>query len=148
MVGKSLNKTLRESLVIVMLAMLFSLPEASYGQARIDAIEIEGCRSLSKDEVFQVLNVREGEVFQEVDLVGEVETIKRLYYSEGFFWTTVETSVQRRPNVQITFRISEGRRAVVGEIDFVGTRVFFREELDTYLGLKRGAFFKAAELNS
>ena len=148
MVRKSFIKRLRESLVIVMLAMLFSLPEASYGQARIDAIEIEGCRSLSKDEVFRVLNFREGEVFQEVDLVGEVETIKRLYYSEGFFWTTVETSVQRRTNVQITFRISEGRGVVVGEIDFAGMRVFPREELETYLGLKRGAFFKAAELNS
>jgi len=148
MVGESFKKTLFESLVVILLAMVLVLPEVSHGQTKISSIEIQGCRSLSKDEVFKVLHVSKGRVFQEVDLVGEVETIKRLYYSEGFFWTTVETSVQRRPNVQITFRISEGRRAVVGEIDFVGTTVFFREELETHLGLKRGAFFKAAELNS
>jgi len=124
------------------------LSEAGYGQAEIGSVKIEGCRALSENEISKVLHIREGEALQEVDLMREVEAIKRLYYSEGFLWTTVETLLQRRPEVQVTFRVSEGRRAVVGKVHFAGVEALPREELESYLGLKRGAFFKAAELGA
>jgi outer membrane protein assembly factor BamA len=131
---------------MIPLALWLLLPQEVWGQGRVAAIELEGVRSLPQERVFQTLAIRKGQLFQEVDLLSAMETAKNLYYSEGFLWTLVEASITGSPDVRITFKIREGRRAVLGEIDLVGASLFSREDLESGLGLRRGRFFKAAEL--
>lgn len=78
----------------------------------------------------------------------DVELITDYYRSLGFFQARVgrELVFNEKQNwLQIKFVIDEGKRSKVGKIDFVGNKIFTREQLMADFNLHEGEYFNRSK---
>jgi outer membrane protein insertion porin family len=105
----------------------------------IGTIDFQGNKTVSKGTLLREMLSREGDEYSEAAVGFDIEKIKRLYRTEGFFETEIAPNVQTADDeVTITFTISEGYRPRIERIDIHGGE---ERDLARYVKLERGDFF-------
>ncbi|MCS6838476.1 MAG: outer membrane protein assembly factor BamA [Bdellovibrionaceae bacterium] len=73
------------------------------------------------------------------------QLLRLIYMNEGFMQAKIERPqifvTPDKKHIYITFRIEEGERYRIGEIDFAGDLLFPREELDQIVEIKNQEFY-------
>ena len=111
----------------------------------VGEVRIRGNLLLLESTLAPILRLRPAEPFQEELARSDVDRLKRHYADEGFEGTeVVEEIVRRRGVVEVTYRIREGRPAVVREVIIRGADTLHRKELAAALGVSSFTFFQDA----
>ena len=95
-------------------------------------IEFEGNDSLKAKELMQSVTFLSSGYVDNGELTASAEAIKSAYVSAGYYYAAVTGEILRHgagDAHSIIFRIDEGRRVEIGEIEFDGASVFSRSEL-------------------
>ncbi|MET1076599.1 MAG: outer membrane protein assembly factor BamA [Pseudomonas sp.] len=116
----------------------------------ISAIEIEGNKAISSEDLLKGLNqsgLSEGEIFQRATLEGVRNELQRQYVGQGRYSADIETEVipQPRNRVAVKIKINEGTVAAIQHINVVGNSAFPDEDLIGLFELKTTnllSFFK------
>ena len=105
----------------------------------IEKIDFQGNATVSKGALLREMLSREGDEYSAAAIGFDIEKIKRLYRTEGFFETEIEPEAKKTDDkVTVTFIINEGLRPRVARITIRGG-----EEIDLarHIEIERGDFF-------
>jgi outer membrane protein assembly complex protein YaeT len=123
----------------------------------IDEVTIGGNMTVSTQEVQQALRLKPGEPFVQAAVTGAAGTIRNLYRSRGFTRAMVQVNPSVLPaesasaterRVEIAFTITEGPRAVVRSVAFVGSQVFTEAQLRAAMTTMAGRAYAEATVTS
>lgn len=118
-------------ITLVVTFILFTTP--------IEKIDFQGNKTLSKGALSREMLSREGDEYSDAAIGFDIEKIKRLYRTEGFFETEIETDVKKTDEkVTVTFIVSEGLRPRIAHITIRGGE---EPDLARYIEIERGDFF-------
>lgn len=94
-------------------------------------VKIEGTKELTAEKVREVLEVKPNAVYSPKDLAGSVKKIRKLYADEGYYLAEVETQTDKRgeTDVRVVFKITEGKKILIKNIEFEGNRAFTPRQL-------------------
>jgi len=105
-------------------------------QHRVRSVLIEGSSFFPAADILKKMKTREGRsashgMFSPPLLAADIGMIKALYLNAGFRNTTVEFDKMEsgEHDIDITIRIKEGLRSVLGDITFTGNKAFTEPEL-------------------
>ncbi|HID55605.1 TPA: outer membrane protein assembly factor BamA, partial [Candidatus Poribacteria bacterium] len=89
-------------------------------------VRFKGNRHITETRLRPALKSKEGTEYAEEILRQDVNRIKRLYKDVGFYEVKVTAEVKELSpqEVELTFQIEEGDRALIGQVSFVGNSVF------------------------
>lgn len=109
----------------------------------IDEIRIIGNKKLSDRKVRGVLNWREGDTFLPDGYDQEREAILNLYAGKGFANATVEIVAEKvgPSRVRLTYTISEGKKARIRSITFVGNDALSKNRLQKIMKTHKAFWF-------
>ena len=123
----------------------------------IEKVTIGGNMTVSTQDLQQAMRVKPGEPFVQAAVTGAAGTIRNLYRSRGFTRAMVQvnpavlpadtTSATER-RVEVAFTITEGPRAVVRSIAFVGSQVFTEAQLRAVMTTMAGRAYAEATVTS
>ncbi len=90
-----------------------------------------GNKEIKQEKLLEGLAVRRNSIFAQKDLVTSVAKLKKQYLDEGYYLVEIEPMVEQRSptEYQITFRINEGNKIRIGEINFEGVSAFSARKL-------------------
>lgn len=93
---------------------------------------------------------RFGGKYEPGSVTNDLAALKRYYHGLGFF----DVDIQARPvfsdskaNVTIEYKVAEGPRYKIREVEFVGNEIFSEAELREEMNLAPGEFFNERDLN-
>lgn len=94
-------------------------------------VKIEGTKELTAEKVREVLEVKPNTVYSPKDVAGSVKKIRKLYADEGYYLAEVETQTDKRgeTDVRVVFKITEGKKVLIKNIEFEGNRAFSPRQL-------------------
>ncbi|HEX3035541.1 MAG TPA: outer membrane protein assembly factor BamA [Thermodesulfobacteriota bacterium] len=85
-------------------------------------LRIRGNEEIKSDKILEVVEIREGRIIELQKVSRSADAVNKLYSSEGFIETEVDFSIEPRAEgaVSVTFDITEGKKAYIKDVDFVG----------------------------
>ena len=95
-------------------------------------VEFDGNDSLNAKELLRSLTFQSSGYVDQGELEASIEAIKATYVSAGYYYVDVSGEILRHGAGEahsILFRIDEGQRVEIGQIEFDGASVFSRSEL-------------------
>lgn len=105
----------------------------------IEKINFQGNKTVSRGALSREMLSREGDEYSDAAVGFDIEKIKRLYRTEGFFETEINTDVKKTDDkITVTFIIDEGVRPRVARIDIRGGE---EPDLARDIEIERGDFF-------
>ncbi|MCX5771976.1 MAG: outer membrane protein assembly factor BamA, partial [Candidatus Hydrogenedentes bacterium] len=115
----------------------------------IDQINIIGNNKMRASRIRGVLTWRQGDSFSPDLYDEERAAILNLYEQRGFANTTADINVEEigASRVRITYAITEGRRARIRHIEFVGNQVLSHHRLRKALGIRPAFLFFGGKYN-
>ncbi|WP_437178178.1 outer membrane protein assembly factor BamA [Geomonas diazotrophica] len=89
-------------------------------------VKIEGAKELSTDKVREAIEIKPNTVFSAKDLQKSVKKVKKLYSDEGYYLAEVsgDLSIRSETEVHVIFRIKEGDKVLIQQIEFEGNHAF------------------------
>jgi len=91
----------------------------------VGRIKIKGNKKIKRDELRKELRSFPFSIYNENIVNENITKITQLYQSKGYYNTKVEVIKQkRRGRLDLTYKITEGKKAHVAKIDFVGNKTF------------------------
>ncbi|MGB5353680.1 MAG: outer membrane protein assembly factor BamA [Woeseia sp.] len=100
----------------------------------IESFEIEGNKDIKTEELLESLRgvgLAKGRTFDRSILENVQTALREQYYARGKYAVTVESYVEERPNntVRVGFKIKEGDRAKIRQVNIVGNSAFSEEDI-------------------
>ncbi|MGI9199749.1 MAG: outer membrane protein assembly factor BamA [Woeseiaceae bacterium] len=107
----------------------------------IESFEIDGNKDIKTEDLTESLRgvgLAKGRTFDRSILENVKTALLEQYYSQGKYAVTIDAYVLDRPNntVRVGFRIAEGERAKIRQVNIVGNSIFEEEELRENFGLQ------------
>ncbi len=104
----------------------------------IREVGIGGNREIKKEKIEEVIETKPHTVLNLTLIKEDMERIKALYRSEGFYLAEVDYRIDpvKEGEVNVTFLIHEGIKVKVGRISFIGNRVFSEKDLKKVMKTK------------
>ncbi len=107
----------------------------------VRAIIFEGNQELSRGKLEEVLEVKEGDYLKYYLVKLGEEKIKELYSKKGFQFVNVASEIRRLDGeADVIYRIGEGPKATVKEVQFVGNDAFSSRKLMKQVKTRRRRF--------
>ncbi|MBI5748306.1 MAG: outer membrane protein assembly factor BamA [Nitrospinae bacterium] len=109
----------------------------------IKNVIIKGIKEIEDFEIKKKLSIKKGIHFKSHFVQKDIDSIKKLYQEKGFYFASVDVSTKNVENnqVDIEFKINEGKKVYVTDIVFVGNKYFderaIKKQVDTQ---EKGAF--------
>jgi outer membrane protein insertion porin family len=141
------------------ISIVFNVDEGD--AAKIRQIRIIGSKVFSEKELLDQLNLTtpgwltwytKSDQYSKQKLTGDLETLRSYYLNRGYLEFNVDsTQVSITPDkkdIYITINITEGQQYTVSEVKLAGTLLIEEPELRSYISLKEGAVYSAAELTA
>lgn len=94
---------------------------------RIESIKFIGAKSLKKNELEKVIEIKKGDYCSETLVNSAIEKLKKTYEDKGIYYTSITTSTtpSTEDRVVLTFNIDEGEKKLyVEKILFSGNNAF------------------------
>ena len=119
---------------------------------RIQRIEVVGNASVRSDDILKAMKTKASSLFgwfhsgylKEEDLTDDVERIKDLYDEHGFSDAEVTTQtkpIQGSSDIALVVKVTEGKKYIVGEVQFKGNSIVKAEELLKTVQMRSGKPF-------
>jgi len=109
----------------------------------IKDVNIKGMKKVEVFEIKKKLLLKKGIHFKSHYIQKDIESIKKLYQEKGFYFASVDVAVKNVENnqVDIEFKINEGKKLYVTDIIFVGNKQFDDRELKKQIDTQeKGSF--------
>jgi len=115
-------------------------------QTRVASVAVEGNQQLSKEELLGVVGSSKGQPYSEFNVSSDRDNILATYYDQGFSDAQFTADVQRLPpagvnvgpTVRLTYRITEGRQALVARVLLSGYEHTRPGVISREVGIKAG----------
>ncbi len=110
----------------------------------ISKIEYTGLNAIEKDDLKDLILVKEYEVLDIQKLSQSVEKLTAKYEEKGFYLADVRYTLDYdkiRGEVKVTFAVEENDKVQVKQINIVGAKVMPIEDLKKVMQTKEGGFF-------
>ena len=111
----------------------------------IGEIEFEGNKELSKEDLKELLKVKEFEFLNFQDLESTLAAIKEKYRDKGYFLSEVSYKIQPLEKglgkVKLLVQINEKGRVLIKKINFIGNRRFSSKKLKSLMRSRERGFF-------
>ena len=104
----------------------------------IKDVKIKGFKEIEIFEIKKKLSLKKGIHFKSHFVQKDIDSIKKLYQEKGFYFASVDVSTKNIENnqVDIEFKINEGKKVYVTDIIFVGNKYFderaLKKQVDTH----------------
>lgn len=110
----------------------------------IDKVTFEGNHTLTSKKLSQGVDLRARMVFTSARVQTAAQRIATLYRRSGFFAARVDPKIIRLPQnrVNVVFEISEGSKARVESISFIGNHAFSASQLRGVISTQQGRWWK------
>ena len=109
---------------------------------RVREIQITGNKALKEDKIKEIITVKPNTILKRGVLQEDVERIKALYGSEGYYLAKVKYTLEPvGDDVNVVFRIKEGNKVKIKRIEFLGNKVFTDRELKKVMRTKEYSLF-------
>ncbi len=94
-------------------------------------VKIEGNKELAIDKVREVIEIKANTEFSPKELAKSIKKVKKLYADEGFYLAEVDVTTEKRSvtEINVRFKIKEGKKILIKEIRFEGNKAFSTEKL-------------------
>ena len=94
-------------------------------------VKIEGAKELSDDKVREAVEIKPNSIFSSKDLQKSIKKVKKLYADEGYYLAEVEADSSKRSDTElnVNFRIKEGKKVLIQTISFEGNKEFTGKKL-------------------
>lgn len=143
------------NILIAGLTIVFALlatPLIAEESLTINSIDIVGNSYFSEDEILNVLNIKEGDLFSYEELNNNLQHILKLYALHGFYQTKILppeiVPEQSGHSVNIKIQILENQKLITGEIHFAGNNYFTAEQLQNLISTRQNQPFSIENLNA
>ena len=109
----------------------------------VTRIRIVGNKHIKSSEIRKELKQFPFNIYNEKILNENIQKIKQLYQSKGYYNVQVTPEVRPRGEgrVELTYKIKEGKKASVARIEFVGNKSFSDRELKKQMVTKEKTLF-------
>jgi outer membrane protein insertion porin family len=114
-------------------------------------IDIKGDLISEKDELFKLVELEKGDVFDYGRMRQDIERVRDLYRNAGYAYVNVNplTRINKETKiVDLTYDIQQGNKVYVGRIDIVGNRKTRDYVIRRELRIEEGELFSAAALDA
>ncbi len=121
------------------------IPCAVFGAYKIEKIKFVGNKAFSRSQLLSVMSIREGQIYDEYVIKRDIGIIVSAYHSKGYLNVKVKEKAVlniKDKTFRITFEITEGERARIRKIEFVGNEFFTDEVLRKHLRIKEGDYLE------
>ncbi|HIE30361.1 TPA: outer membrane protein assembly factor BamA, partial [Candidatus Poribacteria bacterium] len=108
-------------------------------------ITLIGNDKLSKKKILNKITLKPGAFYSEKGLWESTQNILELYRKEGYYLASVDSDVKwHNPDdtVSVTFRITEGERIKVEEVNFIGNEYATKKALRKVMKTREGKRFR------
>ncbi len=116
----------------------------------IDSITFSGNHFVHQNDLVKAIHVKPGEEFTEARRESIVSDVTNAYQQRGYFLATVKDTpppLKDRQKRALIFKIQEGARAKIGQVDFAGNPVFSPWRLGLTIRSQKREFYHAETLN-
>ncbi len=111
-------------------------------QPVVRKVSIEGNRAIKEADIRKELTQFKYNLYNEKVVSENVSKIKQLYQSKGYYNVKVDILTSKFENyVDLTYRITEGTKASVAKIEFVGNKAISSSELKEQMMTKEKTLF-------
>ncbi len=128
------------------LVVIFDVVEGP--QSTVAGINLRGNTLISAQELREVIPIQRGEAFSRPRARAGAQEIKQLYEQQGFLEAeaTLELGDTAEEGVILVYKIDEGVRAIVGEIEITGLTKTGEDWVHRYLDFKIGDVLTPAKV--
>lgn len=109
----------------------------------IREIKIKGNKEVESFEITKKLSLKKGIHFKNHFVSKDIESVKKLYQEKGFYFASVDVAIKEAENnqVDIEFKIEEGKKIYVTDIKFFGNKFFDEDTLKKSVDTQEKGFF-------
>jgi len=109
----------------------------------VKKVEIVGNKEVTAEKINGVITVKENTILNRALLVENVEKIKALYATEGFYLAEVEPVVEVTGDAgaNTQFKITEGDKVKVQRITIIGAKAFDEDEIKGLMDTEEAGLF-------
>jgi len=117
-------------------------------------IRIEGNRAYDDEEIQENLTIKTGSILNIYQIQNNIKRIEDLYKEKNYHNVQIEHEIVEQKNNQadLKFKIKEGGKVLIKNIEFVGNKAFTEKQLKKQIKSKKKGFFsfitESGELNA
>ncbi len=100
----------------------------------VGRIRIVGNKHIKTSEIRKELKNLPFSIYNEKIVKENIIKIRQLYQSKGYYSVKVDVIKEKKPNrIDLVYKITEGKKAAIAKIDFIGNKHFSDKELKKQL---------------
>ena len=110
----------------------------------IRSVKFSGNKKIDNDDIKEVLTVKKNELLDMNKISKNTAAILGVYHDKGYLSATVDADVsinKEKQEVNIDFKISEGRKSRVKKVTIVGNKYLEEAELKKYMSVQEDGLF-------
>lgn len=109
----------------------------------ISDISFEGNKKIKDDELREEIGIKRYTILNRNEVKQSVNRIRALYEREGYFNVKIEEDIKESADNQVAlrYRIEEGEKVYVTQIEFIGNKEFDDDDLQDLMQTKEKGFF-------
>lgn len=131
------NTTFKLFLLLIIFTLIAPLPIQA--KLRVKSITFEGNKFIKSSELKEIIKISEKKEFNSKLYRLDKIIITNYYLGKGFLNVWVDEEVERKgDNIDVIYKISEGRRFFFGGIKFIGSQIRTPEQLRSSITLQDG----------
>jgi outer membrane protein insertion porin family len=131
------NTTFKLFLLLTIFTLIAPLPIQA--KLRVKSITFEGNKFIKSSELKEIIKISEKKEFNSKLYRLDKIIITNYYLGKGFLNVWVDEEVERKgDNIDVIYKISEGRRFFFGGIKFIGSQIRTPEQLRSSITLQDG----------
>lgn len=132
---------------VVLILTLFFTFNLVHAELTVGRILFEGNQNIESAELRNILKTRIKKEFDTKIYRIDQIILKNYYLSRGFLNVWVDSEVERRgEKVDIIYKISEGKRFYLEQINFSGNTIMPAAQVRDFFKIKDGTFFQTIEI--
>ncbi len=110
----------------------------------IRSVKFSGNKKIDNDDIKEVLTVKKNELLDMNKISKNTAAILGVYHDKGYLSATVDADVainKKKQEVNIDFKISEGKKSRVKKVTIVGNKYLEEAELKKYMSVQEDGLF-------
>jgi outer membrane protein insertion porin family len=109
----------------------------------IGKINIVGFKAKQEADILAAIKVRANSIINETEIRNSIANIRNLYRDDGYYGCQVETERKDTGHgrIDLTFKITEGGKVFIREINFIGNKTYSAAKLEDVITTSRKGWF-------
>ncbi|MCK5455330.1 MAG: BamA/TamA family outer membrane protein [Calditrichia bacterium] len=129
------------------LISIFLFIQPARADLKVHKIVFEGNHSIESSQLREILKIKEKKEFDNKIYRIDKIILNNYYLSQGFLNVWIETDINRKGDqVDVIFNISEGKRFVLGNINFAGGQLLREGEFRKFFKIRDNEFFQFVKI--